>query len=75
MDFSGMSLENNKSNPHFIFVKMSRTTINLFLLLCDNWTETSWIKTREADHRARKYKAKWIEKRREIDVISKVTRV
>lgn len=36
MDFSEVILENNKSNPHYIFVKMSRTEINLFLVLCDN---------------------------------------
>lgn len=72
MDFSEVSLENSKSNPHFIFVKMSPTEINLFLVLCVNWTETSLVKTREADHRARKYKAKWIKKRRETDVVSKV---
>lgn len=52
MDFSEVSLENNMSNPHFVFVKMRRTEINLFLVLCDNWTETFWIKTREADDRA-----------------------
>lgn len=64
MDLSEVILENNKSNPHYIFVEMSRTDINLFLVLCDIWTETSWIKTREADHRARIYKDKWIKKRR-----------